>query len=36
MDIKDKFLLQLFNKRKLKNGAKTYLEQNLFSIYSQI
>jgi len=35
MDVKGKVLLQLFNKRKLKNGNKTYLEQNFFS-YSQI
>jgi len=27
MDIKGKVLLQLFNKRKLRNGIKTYLEQ---------
>jgi len=32
MDVKGKVLLQLFNKRKLKNGTKTYLEQNFFSI----
>jgi len=31
MDVK--VLLQLFHKRKLKNGAKTYVEQNFFSIY---
>jgi len=28
MDVK--VLLQLFNKRKLRNGTKTYLEQNFF------
>jgi len=32
MDVKTKVLLQLFNKRKLRNGTKTYLEQNFFSI----
>jgi len=32
MDVKDKVLLQLFNKQKLRNGTKTYLEQNFFSI----
>jgi len=36
MDVKGEVLLQLFNKRKLRNRAKTYLEQKLFSIYSQI
>jgi len=36
MDVKGKVLLQLFNKRKLKNRTKTYLEQKMFSIYSQI
>jgi len=36
MDVKGKVLLQLSNKRKLRNGTKTYLEQNFFSIYSQI
>jgi len=35
MDFKGKVLLQFFNKRKL-NGAKTYLEQKFFFIYSQI
>jgi len=34
MDVKGEVLLQLFNKRKLKNGTKTYLEQKFFSIYS--
>jgi len=29
MDVKGKVLLQLFNKRKLRNGTKTYLEQNV-------
>jgi len=28
MDINSKVLLQLFNKRMLRNGTKTYLEQN--------
>jgi len=32
MDVKGKVLLQLFNKSKLRNGTKTYLEQNFFSI----
>jgi len=32
MDVKGKVLLQLFNKRKLRNKIKTYLEQNFFSI----
>jgi len=36
MDVKGKVLLQLFNKSKLRNGTKTYLEQIFFSIYSQI
>jgi len=36
MDVKGKVLLQLFNKRKLRNATKTYLEQIFFSIYSQI
>jgi len=37
MDIKGKVLLQLFNKRKLRNGTKTYIKQKLFfSVYSQI
>jgi len=36
MDVKGKVLLQLFNKRKIRNGTKTYLEPNFFSLYSQI
>jgi len=32
MDVKGKVLLELFNKRMLRNGTKTYLEQNFFSI----
>jgi len=37
MDVKKgKVLLQPFNKSKLRNGTKTYLQQNFFSIYSQI
>jgi len=36
MDVKGEVLLQLFNKRKLRNGTKTYQEQNFFSVYSQI
>jgi len=33
MDVKGK---QLFNKSKLRTGTKTYVEQNFFSLYSQI
>jgi len=29
-------LLQLFNKSKLRNGTKTFLEPKFFSIYSHI
>jgi len=36
MDVNGEVFLQLFNKRKLRNGIRTYLEQNFFSIYSQI
>jgi len=36
MDVKGKVLLQLFNKRKLRNETKTNPQQNFFSIYSQI
>jgi len=36
MNVKDEILLQLFNKRKLRNGAKTFLEPKFFSIYSQM
>jgi len=36
MDVKSEVLLQLLNKSKLRNGTKTYLEPNFFSIYSQI
>jgi len=36
MDVKCKVLLQIFNKRKLRNGTKTFLEPKFFSIYSQI
>jgi len=36
MDIKGEVLLQLFNKSKLGNGTKTFLEPKVFSIYSQI
>jgi len=32
MDVKGKVLLQLFNKRKLRNGIKTYVEQS-FSLF---
>jgi len=36
MNVKGEVLLQLFNNSKFRNGTKTYLEQNFFSIYSQI
>jgi len=36
MDVKDEVLLQLFNKSKLKNVTKMFLEPKFFSIYSQI
>jgi len=36
MDVKDKVFLQRFNKSKLRNGTKTYLEQIFFSTYCQI
>jgi len=36
MDVKVMFLLQLFNKSKLRNGTKTFLEPKFFSIYCQI
>jgi len=36
MDVKSEILLQLFNKSKLRNGTKTFLEPKFFSIYSQI
>jgi len=32
MDVKGKVLLQLFNKNKLKNGTKTFLEPKIFSV----
>jgi len=32
MDVKGEVLLQLFYKRKLRNGTKTYLEQKIFFI----
>jgi len=32
MNVKGKVLLQLFNKRKLRNGTKTYIEQH-FSLF---
>jgi len=35
MDVKGEVLLQLFNKSKLKNWNKTFLEPKIFSIYSQ-
>jgi len=31
MDVKGEVLLQFFNKSKLRNGTKTYLELNFFS-----
>jgi len=34
--LKVKVLLQLFNKNKLRNGIKTFLEPKIFSIHSQI
>jgi len=34
MDVKGEVLLQLFNKSKLSNGTKTFLEPKMFSIYS--
>jgi len=36
MDVKGEVLLQLFNKNKLINGTKTFLEPKFFSINSQI
>jgi len=36
MDVKGEVLLQLFNKSKLRNGTKTFLERKNFSVYSQI
>jgi len=36
MDVKGEVLLQFFNKSKLKNGTKTFLESKILSIYSQI
>jgi len=36
MDVKGEVLLQVFYKRKLKNGTKTYLKQKIFSIYKKI
>jgi len=32
MDVKDEVLLKLFNKSKLKNETKTFIEPKLFSI----
>jgi len=32
MDVKGEVLLQLFNKSKLRNGTKTYLDIKIFSI----
>jgi len=36
MDVQGEVLLQLFNKSKLRNGTKTFLEPIFFPIYSQI
>jgi len=36
MNVKGEVLLQLFNKSKLRNGTKTFLEPRFFSNYSQI
>jgi len=36
MDVEGTVPLQLFNKSKLRNGIKTFLEPKFFSIYSQI
>jgi len=36
MDVKGKVLLELFNKIKLRNGTKTFLEPKFFSVNSQI
>jgi len=36
MDVKGEVFLQLFNKSKLRNGTKTFLEPQFFSINSQI
>jgi len=35
MDVKGEVLLSPFNESKLRNGTKTFLEPNVFSIYSQ-
>jgi len=34
--LKVKVLLQIFNKSKLRNSSKTFLEPKFFSMYSQI
>jgi len=36
MDVEGEVLLQLFNKSKLRNGTKTFLEPKFFSASSQI
>jgi len=36
MNVKGEELLQLLNKSMLRNGTKTFLELNFFSIYSRI
>jgi len=33
MDVKGKVLLELFNKRKLRNGNKTFLKPKFFSLF---
>jgi len=36
MDVKVNVLFQLFNKSKLRNGTKTFLEIKIFPNYNQI
>jgi len=36
MDVKGKVNLQLYSKRKLRNGTKAFLKPKFFTIYSQI
>jgi len=36
MDVKGEVFLQLFNRSKLRNETKTFLEPKFFSLYSQI
>jgi len=35
MDFKGQVLLQLFNKSKLRNGIKTFLESKFFTVYGK-